>query len=587
MKALFTFLALFLTCVSAHALPSQIEEIAHLRETADSMHSVGRTDSASIVCNQAIKLAHKSGDFTQIVGTHSSQGVFLRSLGQIDEALKHYEAALEIVTSPDFRKNPGQEAIEETAALYINIATLNIDMQHKDEAAKNARLAGEWIAKSNDPDFRSMAYGAAGSVLTGCGDLKTAMQFQDEAYKDAMATDNKDTAFRSAAYTMLIADRMGDKENAQSWREKCTLLLPEIQSTMSLLIYYQAECSICLKNHNPKGALVFFDKILNLDGISNLPFVVFDCYNNMHMAYAELGDYKDAYDILLKNNELRDSLWEQEKTENLRDLTIKYETKETELALAHSEARRANTLMWLLAAAVALLLCIVAFVIYVSHQRRKRMAREMEFANLRADIGRKLTEQYIEGLETERERMARELHDGVCNDMLAIQMNMSKGASSADTARLIDSCRESVRRISHELMPPEFSYADIDEVIRYYIAKQREVYGGKMHLSYSSGSDEGWNVVPDDMALEIYRIVQEAVGNSLKHSGADNIDVSMTLNQHRLTLAIADNGIYSPSGRRGIGLNSMKRRAAAIGGNLAINISDSGNIDLILTVEIH
>ena len=62
----------------------EIEEIARLRELADSLHSVGRTDSALTVGEQAIRLAEKAGDPTQIVGTHSAQGVFLRSSGRVD-----------------------------------------------------------------------------------------------------------------------------------------------------------------------------------------------------------------------------------------------------------------------------------------------------------------------------------------------------------------------------------------------------------------------------------------------------------------------------------------------------------------------
>ncbi|MDE6461019.1 MAG: hypothetical protein K2K52_09375, partial [Paramuribaculum sp.] len=226
---------------------------------------------------------------------------------------------------------------------------------------------------------------------------------------------------------MLISDRLGKKDEAQAWREKCESLLPDIESVMARLVFYQAECSICLRNGNPKEAIIWFNKILNVNGIDNLPYIKFDCFNNLHIAYAGLGDYQNAYSYLLKGNELRDSIWETEKAESLRDLTVKYETKETELALARSEAQRTSILMWFFAALGLLLASIIMFVIYANRQRHQRMRREIEFANLRADIGKQLTQQYVEGLENERQRMSRELHDGVCNDLLAIQMNISGG----------------------------------------------------------------------------------------------------------------------------------------------------------------
>lgn len=162
-------------------------EIAALREAADSLHSIGRTDSAAIVGQRAIELAEADGNPTQVVGAHSSQGVFLRSLGKVDEALASYEKALEIVTSGAFRENPDDEAIEEIASLYINLSVLNLDMQQKEDAAKNAIHSAEYIARSSDAELKSMIFGVVGSVLTGCGDLNNALKYQGLAYDSALS----------------------------------------------------------------------------------------------------------------------------------------------------------------------------------------------------------------------------------------------------------------------------------------------------------------------------------------------------------------------------------------------------------------
>lgn len=572
MKKTLTLLLMLVSLTIAYAMPEKIEEIARLRETADSLHSIGRTDSAAIVGEKAMRLAEASGDPTQIVGTRSAQGVFLRSLGRIDEALESYNGALSIITSGKFRENPDQEAIEEIASLYINLSVLELDMQHKEQAAKHAELSGEWIAKSDDPELRSVIYGVVGSVLTGSGEPEKSLKYQELAYKEALESDDKEAAFRAASYAMLATDRLGDKAAAEEWRSRCRQLLPDIESSMAKLAYYQSECSICLKSKDSKGALKWFDEILQTDGIDRLPFMKFDCYNNMHIAYSELGDYSNAYHTLLKGNELRDSLWQAEKAESLRELTVKYETKETELALAQSESRRATTLMWFFIALGLILIGVIFFIVYAGRQRRQRMQKEVEFTKLRADIGRQLTQQYVEGLENERKRMARELHDGVCNDLLAIQMGMKEGKANEDTAELLNACQESVRRISHELMPPEFAYASLDEVVRFFVRKQADANVGKIDISYfSSAEGASWGDVPDSVSLEIYRIVQEAVGNAIKHSGCDEIKVSMTLIGNELNLKVADNGLFVMTRDKGFGLQSIRKRAEAIGADIRID----------------
>lgn len=585
----FPLCALFLAflLLSPFSVKGNNDEIIRLREISDSLHNIGRTDSALIVGEKAIRLAKEKGDKVMIVGAQAGQGVYLRSSGRIEEALKCYESALEIVTTKEYRANQNQESIEEAASLYINLAVLNLDMQHKDEAVKNALLAGEWASRSNDEEFKSTVFGVVGSVLTGCGKLEEASEYQALAYKSAEKIDNAEAAFRASAYTMLIEDRLGNVGKAQEWRNRCVKLLPEVSSVMALLVYYQAECSIALKHDDQREALQWFDKILSLEGIDKLPFVKFDVYNNKHISYAALGEYQNAYKTLLESNELRDSLWEAEKAESLRDLTVKYETKETQLALAQSEAKRANTFVWLLAVAGLLLLAIIIFLLYATRQRRLRLKKEIEFANLRTETGIQLTRQYIEGLENERNRMAKELHDGVCNDLLAVQMNIQNGCAIETTANLIETCRESVRRISHELMPPEFTYATLDEVLRFFLTKQESASMGKVKIIYSSELSNGsWGDIPDFISLEIYRIAQEAVGNALKHSGADEIRVDMTFIDGLITLRVKDNGSFKDFKEKGAGLDSIKKRANSIKGTLNIQSPEKEGTEVLLTAKV-
>lgn len=183
--------------------------------------------------------------------------------------------------------------------------------------------------------------------------------------------------------------------------------------------------------------------------------------------------------------------------------------------------------------------------------------------------------------------MSSELHDGVCNDLLAIQMNIRQEKSAESTAKLIEKCRVDVRRISHELMPPEFAYASIDEVVRYFVKNQADANKPKILITYASENQGiNWNEVPDNVSLEIYRIVQEAVGNAVKHSGADEIKVIMTMNGEELVLEISDNGNFKSGSKKGLGLESIRRRAAAIGGNLEIFTHEKSGTTVKLSVKI-
>lgn len=561
------------------------EGLGDLRQKADALHAEGKNDSALVVAAEALRLAQGEADTTAIVGINSSMGVYLRTQGKLDEALKRYGEAMRLCTTEAFKRNADEEARQEAAVLYLNLATLHVDMQHKKEAAYYARLSADWGAKCADKGLKAQLFAQDGLIFMMCGDNAGAGRMLSEAYGLAMDLGQAQAALSSAAYMVAVADRTGDREAEAMWRARCGQLEGKVKDTMSLVAYYQILCSVEMNHGRWQASLALFDKILSLDGVEGMPFVVYDCYNNMHEAWAHLGEWRKAYDCLGKAVELKDSLFEKDKAESLRDLTVKYQVKEKELALARSEAKLLRTRMYMAVAALVVLVCAVLVSLYVYSQWRKAREREAEFARLKADTDRRLTQRYIEGLEAERERLAKELHDGVCNDLYTVELLMARPVTGVEDGEdgmpsakdLVSSCREQVRRVSHELMPPEFSYADVGMVLADYV----ERVGGASGCSVSFASvpgDADWTGVPDGVALEMYRITQEAVANAVKHSGASHVDVTLSRDGDAIALTITDDGEPGKSRGGGIGRRTMRQRAEAVGGSLAVERKDGKTV---------
>lgn len=576
MKTLKTLL--FLLSVMAFSAAYGSETLDALRQKADALHAEGKNDSAVIVAEKALAEAVSRGDTTAIVGVNSSLGVYLRTMGKLDEALERYGEAMKLCTTEAYRRRAGEDARQEAAVLYLNLATLHVDMQHKEQAAYYARMCADWAGRCADKEFKAQVMAQDGLVFLMCGDNKQAARLLSEAYGYAVDVKQYDSALSAAAYMVAVSDRLNDKAADRLWRSRCRELEGKVGSSMSLIAYYQILCGLEMNHENWNAAIALFDKILSVKGVDKMPFVVYDCYNNMHDAWAKLGQWRKAYDCLGRATALKDSLFEAEKAESLRDLTVKYQAKEKELALARSETTLAKTRMYIAVGALAVLVCAVLVSLYVQGQRRKLKESEAEFARLKADTDRRLTQRYIDGLESERGRLAKELHDGVCNDLYTVQLRMAQGACDmAEQASMISACRDQVRRVSHELMPPEFNYADICMVIDDYLQRAGEAAGCVVSFTATpDGAD--WDAIPDATALEMYRIVQEAVGNAMKHSGATEVDVCLDMPRDGLTLTVTDNG--TPDGRpgTGIGRRTMRQRAEAAGGRLTMERKDGKTI---------
>ena len=179
---------------------------------------------------------------------------------------------------------------------------------------------------------------------------------------------------------------------------------------------------------------------------------------------------------------------------------------------------------------------------------------------------------YLEGLEVERNRLARELHDNVSNELVAIRMEIEGGKSTPqEIMNTLKTLHTEVRAISHDLMPPVFKYATLPEILEDYVSQRDK--SGKVKITLSIQPEEGWENIPQNTGLEIYRIIQEVTGNALKHAEASRIDISLLWNENRIEIMVADNGKGFDKERKGtgIGMNIIRERVRNLKGQLRID----------------
>lgn len=217
---------------------------------------------------------------------------------------------------------------------------------------------------------------------------------------------------------------------------------------------------------------------------------------------------------------------------------------------------------WIGIISIVLAAVLLTFVAYIIWQRRRRKREAIASE-------RQKEESFHEGEEDARGRLARELHDGVSNQLLAVEMKLNEDGLTPQTLRLLAESREQVRRVSHELVPPEFEHASLDTVLCNYCNELDEV--NNRNVSYSSSpANADWASVEKGTALQLYRITQEVVGNILKHSEATEIAVGLHLNDQTLTIIISDNATAPEKNRKatGIGKQNIRQRTAAIAGKI-------------------
>lgn len=174
----------------------------------------------------------------------------------------------------------------------------------------------------------------------------------------------------------------------------------------------------------------------------------------------------------------------------------------------------------------------------------------------------------------ERNRLARELHDSAKQLALAASFQIgtarqlftrdpqAAAESLAEAEKLVDQVRRELTDLIHELRSTQMDSRDFHEILRTYATE----------WAHASGVGVQLDIQPiDDLPLEteetMYRIMQEALANVARHSGAGQVVIELLRYDGEIQLIVRDNGVgFTEMPGRGMGVTSMQERAEAIGG---------------------
>jgi PAS domain S-box-containing protein len=197
----------------------------------------------------------------------------------------------------------------------------------------------------------------------------------------------------------------------------------------------------------------------------------------------------------------------------------------------------------------------------------------------------------IEAQETERRRVARELHDGVSQILASVRFrirnasqtivdlgNEKLSAEIVQAERHLESALQEVRNISHDLRPSELDDLGLLPAIRSLVT----------HFEHRSGVDVSLDLprwrsrIDPGFELALYRISQEALSNIDHHANASVVEITLTKDRKGITLVIRDDGdgFTAPQKRQdaGLGLINIRERAESIDGSVVLQSPPTGGV---------
>ncbi|HEX4255749.1 MAG TPA: GAF domain-containing sensor histidine kinase [Streptosporangiaceae bacterium] len=194
----------------------------------------------------------------------------------------------------------------------------------------------------------------------------------------------------------------------------------------------------------------------------------------------------------------------------------------------------------------------------------------------------------------ERARLARDLHDAVSQKLFSLRARARAAAVLAGrdparaaaemeaVAQLGAEAHAELRAVIDGLAPPELGEAGLAESLRRYA-----VLAGRAHGVAVDYAATELPALDEQQEAALYRVAQEALHNALRHAGARRVTVGLTRSPRRIILEVADDGAgFAPGAPEGLGFASMRGRAEAVGGTLAIRSAPGRGTAVRLTVPL-
>lgn len=495
--------------------------------------------------------------------------------------LEYLLEAKDIFESSDDRRGLG--------VIYNNLGTTYRRLDDPTNRLKYARLAYDIAQEINDKRILGNSAINLGNYYWDRDSIELSLKYYEEAVSATRTIGQRydlSNALRQLgrAYIAMNDGESGRVALNESLEISSELDLPEFRiSVLNDL------AKLALEDDDASEAIKITDQAVE-EAIAYDYFpVMVNTLRQAMQTYNVLGYSQKSMALFDQYTLARDSLFAGRQNEIVKDLQIKYDTKEKEAQLALNaleiEEKTNQRNLYL----VLLLSVVVAgtVLVYSLDKRRKLLKKkaelEAEKAENLANYQKILSmDSMLQGQEAERQRIAQDLHDGLGTVLAAARMQMTTIQREIDklgemelvgqTEELIAHACKEVRRISHDMMPGSLADLGLMAAIEDLV---ENIKSGHELIFILDLSDEV--VLEDARALNVYRIIQEIFMNIVKHAKANIVEVMIQVTDDYLIIAIEDDGIgfdlESFEVYDGIGLRNIKSRLNYLGSTYIINTS--------------
>jgi signal transduction histidine kinase len=590
-----------------HYIVRDLDETKSLLSTMDSLCGVIKIEDCKALeklfrgyfhrlsgsYDSSLYFLNASYEAYEVLGNEGKMGVCLFNQGVVTSYKGDYDGAVDkYIQARDLYEKVGNINGSTNVSNSLGIIYKNIkDYDRSKESYKEGLISAK---STNNISMEAMINNNIANLFHAQAVYPDSVIYYASVALDLESEMDRNTGIASA-HNLISAAYLdkNDRDKTIFHADKALEYSKLSKSKRFIVIHEIALADIYAKFNNYNTAIGHYKSSLALaDSIGLLDYQV-QGYQSYSELLAKMGDHRAAYQARLQYEEHQDSIDVEESKVAIADLEKKYETalKDQEIKDQQIKINKRTYQRNLLFGGLGLSILIGVLFIWglVSRIRRNRkiaaqslQIKEQKINHLEREKQLLILSSLLEGQETERIRIAKDLHDGLGGLLTSVKAHFGKIQSEIKkikeldiyktTTEMIDKAHDEVRRISHNLMPGDLRAGGLIIATEKLIDDLESIHGLKVVFEHIKMEGE---VIEQEMELTLYRIIQELLNNIVKHANAKNVLVQISKHKGEIQLVVEDDGIgMSKDATKfeyGLGLKSIHSRVESFNGELDIH----------------
>jgi signal transduction histidine kinase len=510
---------------------------------ADEQRMGNAHEAMKVMMNHAIPESKKAADKSFLANNYLTAAIIFYNDENLDKAVQYAEHA---INTANQKGNSAQaKSVAETAQLMS--AEIFLKKEDYPNAKRRLDLMQKSLAVNNNPDFHNEL-----------------LHLQSVYF---LYTGNAAESLKKASEGLSLAEKSQNPYHLT----RLTFMKSKAQANLGLYSEDSATLKKLLQN-----------RVYVQNHADNLATI----YDELWMLEEKQGMFRDAFHYAKKRIAVSDSMKIIGQNEAINEMETKFRTaeKEKQLAVQELEINKKNQYMRIFI--ITTLVFLGAGVFTYFYFRNKKKLSEQREINLQQKLKEKeqaeqlkVTKAILDGEERERERVAKDLHDGLGGMLAGVKINLSTWSSNHleeiqyesfhKILNQLDSSVSELRRVARNLMPESLLNFGLEialkDLCEFYMKDGLTIDFQAINIQKN---------LPLNLQVNIYRIVQELLNNAVKHSNADNILVQCSQNGEEFYITVEDNGKgiteSEMSKVKSLGLKNLQNRVDFLKGKMEI-----------------